>query len=156
MLARHAKSKELGDFGGGIRQSETGLQGGYREWMEESRNIFAAEYPSEEYLKGNPALLNEGMAVVFVQVSSEWYETASELFLRSGTGKKCSDEVSEVVWVDERTFTRMIYSYSRSASGRSSDVLWKKVQIFFRKCLAPRSIACISRVVSAPGIMIGA
>jgi len=124
--------------------------------MEESRNIFAEEYPSEAYLKGKPVLINEGMAVMFVEVSEEWLETASDLFFKGYTGKKCNNEVSEVVWVDERTFTKMIYSYSRGGSGRSTDMLWKKVQIFFRKSLASNAnSSCISRVVLAnPVVMV--
>ena len=139
LLTRHTESKELGDFGGCIRQTETGLQGGFLEFIEESRGIFLEEYPSELSLRDKPVLISDGMAVIFAEVSANWYDKANMMFHQSRTGKKCSDEVSELVWVDERMFTKMIYSYTRPSSVRPANILWKRVQLFFRKSLASKT-----------------
>lgn len=138
LLARHSSSRELGDFGGGIRRTETGLQASFREFLEESRGIFLQEYPDVLSLRDKPVLINDGMSVIFVEVSPDWYERANDAFVKAYTGKKSGNEVSELVWVDEKVFTRMIYTYARGGSGRSNNVMWKRVQIFFRKCLASR------------------
>jgi len=131
-LARDKQTKELGDFGGGVRKNEAALEAGLREFSEESRNIFSQVCKSANDISTSLALVDGArMAIVFIPVESRWLHEAQPLFESKGNIRKKSDEVSELVWVDEKKFEKLIYE---DHQGNPPLVMWSKVQNFFRTC----------------------
>lgn len=129
LLARDKTTRELGDFGGGVRKSEFALTAALREFYEESHGIFGQIYKSESDMSNKVALVDgSNMAIVFVPLDSMWLEEAQRVFLEHPPKKKKEDEVSELVWVSEYTFSSLIKGESVS-----KNILWTKIQSFFRK-----------------------
>lgn len=129
LLARDKSTKELGDFGGGVRKSEFALTAALREFYEESHGIFGQIYKSESDMSNKVALVDgNNMAIIFAPLESAWLEDAQRVFLENPPKKKKEDEVSELVWVSEYNFSSLIKGESVSRN-----ILWSKIQSFFRK-----------------------
>jgi hypothetical protein len=161
-LFRHTESGELGDAGGGVKSLETAREAAVREWMEESKGAF------KEILEKNPERLDDSvvlvegklMAIYLVYVDPSWIEKSVRLFeaeksrppidisddgaggLTAQAKKKmrCVEEVSEIVWVDQNTFRRLIYapiSFIELIGSKDEldckDVIWTKVRNFFKR-----------------------
>jgi len=134
LLTRDRITSELGDFGGGVRKSEFALMAALREFYEESHGIFSHIYNSANDMGNKIAIIDgSNMAIIFVPLESNWLEEAQRAFVENPPTKKKSDEVSELVWVNEYTFTNLI-------NGRkiSNDVLWVKIQSFLKKSYQPK------------------
>ena len=149
LLARHGETNELGDFGGGVKKSEFSLNGSFREYDEESNGIFSKYYSSSNDFLDKLALVDgERMAVVFVPIDKTWLRNrnAQKAFTESKNenGRKSSNEISEVVWVDEEKFVQLV---TRRTS-RNEDKLWTLVQKFFLKIHNVREIANALRTIS--------
>lgn len=106
------KTGELTDFGGGIKEWETALEGGLREYREESRGVFSQISLNDAVDKlclFDPRI---GMAIIFFPFQPFWIEAAEELFeldLVSGRAvRRWEDEVSAVRWVEERELTALL------------------------------------------------
>jgi hypothetical protein len=134
LLARHKPSRELSDFGGGVRKYEHTLFAGAREFMEESRGIFAEIYKSSDDLSRSMCIVDKegegyskGMAIIFVYLSSGWYTCAQEVFSSVTPTRRSADEVSELKWVDESTFIRLIYS------NHTSEIMWSRIQTLLKR-----------------------
>ncbi len=126
LLARDTASKELGDFGGGVRKNELSLMAGFREFREETRGIFC-DYETANDIAISLALKDpdDKMAVIFIPVGSKWLEEAPKLFSEMSSSKKKFNEISDIVWVNEIRFRDLI-------KGRKiGDVMWSKVRRFF-------------------------
>jgi len=132
LLGRDKSTGELGDFGGGVKKDEWLLTGGLREFMQETKGIFGNMYSSINELTNKLALYSTQMTIIFVPVPSEWIEKAPMLFRSKVSNDRHSNEMSELVWLDERSFRYHITS-------RSSRMLWKKVKTFFQDNYIPKS-----------------
>lgn len=154
LLARHRESNELGDFGGGIKKNEFSLNGSFREYEEESNGIFSKYYNSSNDFLDKLALVDgDRMAVLFVPIDKNWLrnKNAQKAFLenKKENGKKSSNEISEVVWVDEERFKELVTRKKQNRGFRcESDKLWVLVQRFFLKLGDVREIANALRQVA--------
>lgn len=146
-LARDKVTNELGDFGGGVRKTEFALMAALREFYEESHGIFSHIYSSANDV-GNKIAIVDGanMAIIFLPLENKWLEDAQVAFAANLPTKRKSDEVAELVWVNESTFLGLI-----SGRRNNKDILWTKIQSFLRKTYQPkinelqdalRAIAC--------------
>jgi hypothetical protein len=128
LLARDGISKELGDFGGGVRKNELSLMAGFREFREETRGIFYG-YESANDIAISLAVKDpeDKMAVIFIPVSNGWLEDAPKLFKEISSSKRKFNEISDIVWVNESSFKDLI----RGSGRRGMDVMWSKVRRFF-------------------------
>jgi hypothetical protein len=135
LLARDRPTRELGDFGGGVRKSEFSLMAGLREGNEETRGIFCTALKSANNVCNNLAVIDGNkMAVIFVPIERKWLEDAPRLFLEKDSNKKSANEVCEIVWVDEDKFKALIHKKSTPFDGiydERHDIMWKKVRNFF-------------------------
>lgn len=104
--------------------------------MEESRGIFGEECPSCDWLMDKPAFVNGDMAIIFITLDPKWYETANDVFVKTSARRRCGDEVAELLWVDEHHFQKLV-EFSRVSGSSYHNVMWKKIQSFFRRCMVP-------------------
>jgi hypothetical protein len=145
LLARHRDSHELGDFGGGVRRTEYALAGGLREFGEESRGIFDATYTNVNDRAGDVAILDSNMAILFVPLKNDWLERAPREFIKSlssqSRSKKSSNEISELIWVNELEFQQLLkdgfhsdsHSNGHSFFKKRKNIMWKKIQTFINR-----------------------
>lgn len=149
LLARHSLTKELGDHGGGIKKMEKALDGGFREFQEESRGIFSEIYKSPSDLSACMALIDrDDMAEIFVPVGPEWILTAPIKFHSAPTGNQPiypmdfyrpqSDEISEVIWVTEDTLNDLVWGRSGCNPGMGDFIMWKRIRTFLQRTLKPK------------------
>jgi hypothetical protein len=134
LLARDSATRELGDFGGGVKKHEFSLNGGFREFTEESNGIFSNYYSSPNELLDKLAVLDgEKMAVIFIPIDSKWLEKgkAQKTFedSKKTSKRRISDEISEFIWISEKEFIDLILSPSKFRTIK----LWKMVRSFFLK-----------------------
>lgn len=131
LFGRDRSTGELGDFGGGVKKGERVLFGGWREWMQETKGIFASSYDNVNSLSNKLALVSPQMTIIFVPVSPEWIEKAPKLFMNTVLTDKQSNEMSELVWLEEASFRHHVTS-------RGSRMIWKKVKTFFQENYIPK------------------
>lgn len=133
LLARHGESRDLGDFGGGIKKHEFSLNGSIREYIEETHGMFSV---STNDLLDKLALVDGvNMSIVFVPVDQSWYQKAPSEFQKSKlcSAKKGSNEISEVVWIDENAFIRLVYGNEKYGRFGQREKLWTRIKKFFQK-----------------------
>ena len=136
LLTRDKVSRELGDFGGGVRKTEVALTAALREFYEESHGIFSHIYKSANDISNKIAMVDGvKMAMVFVPLESRWITDAQKMFMANPATSKKSDEVSELVWVDEATFYSLIIGSVRK---KTNDTLWTEIQKFLEKTYKPK------------------
>lgn len=132
LLARHGETKELGDFGGGIKKNEFALNGAFREYKEETNGIF--DYSScNDFLDKLAVVDGNKMAVIFIFVNKTWMlnNSARKAFHSVPENpKKSSNEISDVVWVEESKFVNLVMDRNLSDG---TDKLWILVRKFFQK-----------------------
>jgi hypothetical protein len=140
LLARHRKTAEVGDLGGGIKKIETPLEGGIREFHEESRGIFLEVYRSPADMAACVTLVDPSdMAEIFVPVDPQWFSDAWDRFQEAGDVPRSArtsrsslgeskdlslidsnvikrsplgDEMSEVIWVSEDIMNQLVWGSS--------------------------------------------
>lgn len=131
LLGRDKTTGELGDFGGGVKKDEWLLTGGLREFIQETKGIFGGLYNSINQLTNKLALYSPQMTIIFVPVLSDWLEKAPALFKSRVSSDRHSNEMSELVWLDDRSFHYHVTS-------RSSRMMWKKVKTFLQDNYIPK------------------
>ena len=127
LFARHKVSRELGDWAGGIKKHETALSGGFREFREESKEIFT-EITLNDCASQIALVDGVNMATIFVPISYMWLDKASQKFKDATSECSSSNEISEAVWISESKF----YSLVRLPAYRG-DIMWRKIRKFFGK-----------------------
>ena len=125
LFAEYSKSKELCDFGGGIRKTESSLTGGFREFLEESRSIFS-DISSPNDLSHSVAIIDKRrlMALIFVYIDPAWYSTARTVFHSTSKVdlKKSSLEIEDIRWVKMTELAKLLWS----------DEMWERLRKFLR------------------------
>lgn len=136
LLARHAASKELGDFGGGVRKCETTLIAAFREFEEESLGLFSEFYPTFSSLEKCVAFTDrQNMSIIFAPVCGQVenvpqrFSTILETLKTQQPRKRSISEISEILWVSESEFIDLV----QSKTPRHGEQIWKKVQGFLRR-----------------------
>lgn len=158
LLAKDRETGEFGDFGGGVKKKETSLEGGVREFDEESRGIFRDIYKSVQDFANKPAAVNgTKMAIVFAPVPFEWAARTNlrAKFVENTTTKRINNEIADFLWIDEQTFVNLISKGSLLPRQVHKDLrpyvptqglrLWKVVRSFFLKMNAPALIDALKK-----------
>lgn len=131
-LAMDSKTKELGDFGGGVRQKETSIRGAIREFNEESLGVFnlADNYIRNHVKSCITSKTNKEIAqIFFVKIPWDLVKDSQEFFqMLKGTSN--NDEISNIVWINEEKFKILL------EHGKASDteIMWHKVKRILSKC----------------------
>ena len=114
LLAQDHKTKELGDFGGGIKfgEGERALDAAFREWTEESRGILSDSFYKlpRGRLEFSPAIFHpkNKTAIIFVKVQPIWKDLAAIEFNNTPALEDVNKEVSGIKWVSERNLVKLI------------------------------------------------
>jgi hypothetical protein len=125
LLGIDRRTRELTDFGGGVKNTETMLDAAFRELLEESCKIFGGSV-TKEHLKESPAVANSSRtaAIFFLRVDSKWIDNAEIEFntkQQELCGIKKHNELIGVKWVDQENFKLIAFN-------RRSQCMWKRIQ----------------------------
>jgi hypothetical protein len=129
LLAVDNYTGELGDFGGGSKYNESALDTAKREFEEESKGIFKAEYPNIDCFTNKISVIDKNMAITFVYINPSWKTDAIKRF---NVNKGPNDEIIDIVWVDKSTFEKLVHRRN-VPNGCKTLKMWKKVRDFFKK-----------------------
>jgi len=142
-FGRDRWSRDLTDFGGARRLNETPIECAVREGNEESRFAFGNLTPQDVQLFW--CLYNSQMLIIFVHVATANGENIFDVTQRNFESAKmlptkyikvkggtivisrCCDEVSEMVWLDEKMIEEIL-------SDCSSTKVYARVRRFIRSC----------------------
>lgn len=145
LLGIDKKTRDLSDFGGGRKKKETPIEAAYREFNEETCNMFATVI-SKDDLARSIALQGTGNAIFFVHVSEKWLNVADNYFrvfqryllsphdveptsTNSQTVPKTLHKHIELIgvkWVREDHFWNVAFSDKNLC-------MWKNLQTLFKK-----------------------
>lgn len=125
LLGKDTKTKELTDFGGGVKLTETSLKGAVREFKEETSGIFGKNvYDITNFLTSFALTDGKNMTIVFLYIDDGWMRIAKQKF-----AERKNREICELQWISEEEFRNLINS--------SSVVIWSKVRKFLQKTIPP-------------------
>lgn len=112
LLGVHAKTGEITDLGGGVKQYESDIVAAYREFTEESNNLFTQEVSRVSDLEScisvsrlredkvigalKTKVCIEGITTIFLPLDPTHIHTSVSLFNNT---KKDDDEISKLLWV---------------------------------------------------------
>jgi hypothetical protein len=132
-LSRDAKSKELGDFGGGVKCYETPIKGAVREFIEETLGSFNLDF---DFINSNYkcVIKRKNATIFFVQIPWEIAKDTVEIFrmmyqcLHSGNSPSADaegffHEVCDIVWFVEDKFNELL-----TTGSCGKEVIWVKVK----------------------------
>jgi hypothetical protein len=136
LIARDKISGEWNDFGGGVKKNETVLEAGYREFQEESRNIFVSMYPSPNSLSMSAAILDiksYKASVIFLPVKSDRITTTAKVFNDQGLrdqykAKRHYNEIDIVEWISEDVFWGLVQGKLYKSSR-----MWNRCRDFYNQ-----------------------
>ncbi len=128
LLGIDRRTRELTDFGGGVKSTETIIGGAYRELGEESCELFGS-FVTEDQLYSSLALINrEGTtAIFFLRVAPEWLDIAEQEFSnkqKNLTEYRKHNELIGIKWVNQDSFKFIAFN-------RRSQCMWKRIQNIF-------------------------
>jgi len=129
LMAIDRKTRELSDFGGGIKKNESVFDGTLRELKEESCNILNNSI-SKEHLRHSYVITNNmyTQCIFFVEIDPTWLYFISSLFqtqLTKYTSKKYRENIG-VSWLHINIFN----SYLKNDTYTK---LWPKLRSFINK-----------------------
>ena len=130
LLAEDSYTGELGDFGGGSKYKESGLDTAKREFEEESKGIFKSEYPNIGFFSNKISVIDKNMAITFVYINPEW-KTENRAIKLFHANKGPNDEISDIVWVNKSTFEKLVQNRKVCVNFKTLK-MWKKVRHFFK------------------------
>jgi len=121
------KTRELTDFGGGVKLNETCEIAAHRELHEESCNIFIHQI-DVDLIKSSCAIFSKSgnTALYFVKLDEAWYESHIEekfYYIQQALNEKKYNELVGVKWVSEINFREVVYN-------KYNHCLWKRIQNF--------------------------
>jgi len=119
-------SKDLTDFGGGVKRHENVITGGYRELNEETKGIFKNVIKIEDLERSVGATIKSRanqMSVLFVPIGREWIKKASVLFEEAKINTSDCNEIFRVEPINENSFLQLIHS--------SDSIMWKNIRRFY-------------------------
>lgn len=127
LLGIDTKSKELTDFGGGVKKSENSLDGAIREFKEETSDIFNTYIYDIKNFENSKAITdNAKMTIVFLKLNSEWLNKAQKKFYYKKKYSHLNFEIDSVTWIHENRF-RLILMYNNY-----QNIMWTKIQKFLK------------------------
>jgi ADP-ribose pyrophosphatase YjhB (NUDIX family) len=122
-------SKELTDFGGGVKLRETMLEAAYREFHEESCNILKGVVGYNN-LRNSLVIDNSNRDTVtfFVQIPNQWFEQAKTAFEKKHNqlfNVKKYNEMSAVRWVSEKDLYEALCM--------QDSILWSRFKLLLKQ-----------------------
>ncbi len=116
LFARDKLTKELGDFGGGVKKDEFSLMAGMREFCEETHGVFSHIYTTPNDVTNKLAIIDfkrqtPSMAIIFVPLENKWITDAQEMFsqtnpTKTGMGEVCGSRNFSRQTTKPEIFTR--------------------------------------------------
>ena len=130
-------TKEITDFGGGVKKDESFEDAGKREFFEETREIFCF---FEDTILENAIQVRSplkrgtlvGMMSMFVPINEGWFKLAPHLFREAHsrvTTETSHHEIERLMWIRETNFIDMIEKINISTLKYK---LWFKLRTFYR------------------------
>lgn len=111
LLAEDRKTKELSDFGGGIKQPETCFEGTIREFNEETCDIFR-KLNLRGLLEHSRCIVNPKFthAIFFMHIPNKWLKISNTLFHNSLSKEFREDylENSNIHWINLEDFISIL------------------------------------------------
>jgi hypothetical protein len=128
LLGIDRRTRELTDFGGGIKSSETIADAAFREFNEETIKIFKSV--NKDHIKQSPAVTNsaKNTAIFFLRVNPEWLNLAETEFIRCQKQYKDVKKYNELIgvkWVIDTDFKLVAFD-------RKNQCMWKRIQNILR------------------------
>ena len=125
----HTESGDISDFGGGVKKDENDLIAGFREFNEETKEIFKDVIGLDDMANCASAYKqgygnNRGMSVTFIPIHPRWLDTAVCLF-KSTTIKH--EEISDILWISEIDFTNLLNGFKLL-----NRTMWSRLRTFYQ------------------------
>lgn len=118
-------SKELSDFGGGVKIRENTLEGAIREFKEESNKVFPHKIYTKDYIASNgKAFYTPDMTLIFLYVDDKWHNRINVKFYHKKRSMAIADnkfEMDCLVWVDQDKFFTSVKNQTK---------IWKRISRF--------------------------
>lgn len=127
LLGIDRRTRELTDFGGGIKTHETSIQGALRELHEESCRVFTTIITKTDLEKATIIVNNKKDIVLFlVYIEPSWLDTALQKFRQNQhlyRSRKYNELIS-IKWIREKYFPAIAYN-------PRNHCMWKKIKKMF-------------------------
>lgn len=137
LLGIDRRTRELTDFGGGVKASETLLRGGCREWSEESCKMFDEEVDDNKLLNSVAVVKRDWRAaIVFYHVNPSWLDNAEAVFKQNQadlSGIRKHQELIGVKWVSKDQFANIMFD-------RRYHCVWRRIQNIIRWSTTPKEL----------------
>lgn len=129
LLGVDRSTRELTDFGGGKKATESMIEAALRELNEESCKIFDGIVTLEQ-LKFSPVVTTKDktIAIFFVRVDPKWIDIAEKTFVENQQKFQDIKKYNELVgvkWVEQERFKLIAFD-------RRSHCMWKRIQNILR------------------------
>lgn len=129
LLGIDRRTRELTDFGGGVKSDETILEAAQRELGEETCKLFGNTV-TKKHLRYSPAVCNTNRdtAILFLLIDPMWIDYAEELFSNfqgNYNNIKKHTELIGVKWVTEKYFQKVAFN-------RRVQCMWRRIQNLLR------------------------
>jgi hypothetical protein len=115
LLAYHADSGELSDFGGGVKKGENSLIAAYREFSEESRDSITC---SVNDLMPHISVIHRDTSEIFFPVNKNHIKAIHAKFHSTETLKKCCKEITNIIVVPHNSLMSCYFNDYK---------IWKKI-----------------------------
>lgn len=129
LLGIDANSGDITDFGGGVKLYENDFEAAWREFNEETKNIFSNDYTKENLSSCvclNKAYSNDSvMSCIFLPIKKDWYEKACLKFDERIVKNRYCKEISQVIWIRDDEFYKLINRMSKKK-------LWYRLVMFYK------------------------
>lgn len=124
-LGIDTESKNLTDFGGGVKKGETIVEGGLRELEEESQGVFGIIKPKD--VGYTVSFHCHNMAIMFIKLSVDINDINKRF--RERITVMPSMEVSGITWLDTEEFLESIHGRGQKLYIRVTNLLSKVTNV---------------------------
>ncbi len=125
LLGIDRRTRELTDFGGGVKSTETMVDAALREFTEETCTIFESVI-TKEHIKRSPAVTNptRDSAIFFLHIDPAWLDSAEPSFRlrqRNLCDIRKHNELIGIKWISDQDFKMVAFN-------RRNQCMWKRIQ----------------------------
>jgi hypothetical protein len=176
-FGRDAQSKDLCDFGGGIKYNEHTINGAFREFSEETCGIFSNEVTLKKLFNESITLKNKNNTILFIRVSNMWMKYAAIEFrntraklvaslqhqlellkLRSSISSEDQEKIfnlqmtiSHIAEICDIVWVPLLKFFDLVTFSCEDDTMWVRIAKFFQKTLR-RNIDTFDKILSEVSI----
>jgi len=125
LLGIDRKTRELTDFGGGVKSTEGLLEAAYRELHEETCGMFAGRV-TRQHLQNSLLLLTKkrDTGIFFLYIDPRWTEVAERVFSANQQKLNSIKKYNELIgikWIRQTDFHKIAFD-------RNSRCMWRRIQ----------------------------